>query len=109
MPTLMSFSPLPISTFAKIDKLPQDRQLRLFHPNLPMHPRCTRTKLLVVSAAPVVFPAPALVDRRQDLALFLKCVGHDLVRLEIARRLQFRCGIDADPLPADAEVEEGDQ
>jgi len=73
------------------------------------HDHCPRTKLLVARATLVVFPASDLIARRQDLALFLKRIRHNFVRLQVAWRLQFLCGIYADPLPADAEVEECDQ
>jgi hypothetical protein len=70
---------------------------------------CTCTKLRVARAAPVAFSAPDPIARRQDLAFFIKCIEHDYVGLEVPRRLQFLCGIYADPLLVDAETEKCDQ
>jgi hypothetical protein len=74
-----------------------------------MHHHRPRAKLLVAGAAPIVFPAADLIACRQDLALFLKRIGHDFVRLEVTQWLQLPCRIGADPLPSDAEVEKSDQ
>jgi hypothetical protein len=68
-----------------------------------------RAKLLITGAAAVVFSTADAIAGRQDFALFVERIRHDLVWLQIARRFDVLRGIGGDPFTRDAVTEEGHQ